>query len=196
MTNSSMLNSQINRSPQKLSSTPQKSPDKWGKKSQIEDEEEKLKQLKDQDKIRKSQVMMNQSMHYSIIPQFYFPEGKAVDQSQEQEVLKYINDIFGSNELTAKDFTAVCSNILVVPEYLNEVLFDKIDTNKTGAVNKQTFLNYWKQHLSARSPKERTFHILKKPDLNYISHDDFKPFMKTLLQYHPGLEFLKSTPEF
>ena len=38
--------------------------------------------------------------------------------------------------------------------------------------------------------------ILKKPHLDFITADDFKPYFKVLLDEHPGLLFLKETPDF
>jgi len=38
--------------------------------------------------------------------------------------------------------------------------------------------------------------ILKKLHLDYITADDFKPYFKVLLDEHPGLLFLKETPDF
>lgn len=40
------------------------------------------------------------------------------------------------------------------------------------------------------------FNIMAKQDSEYITTEDFKPIMKTLLDSHPGLEFLQATPEF
>ncbi|CAL5215297.1 unnamed protein product [Lathyrus oleraceus] len=40
------------------------------------------------------------------------------------------------------------------------------------------------------------YKILKQPQFNYLTQDDFKPILRELLATHPGLEFLQSTPEF
>jgi hypothetical protein len=40
------------------------------------------------------------------------------------------------------------------------------------------------------------FKIVAKPGSEYITAEDFKPLFKQLLETHPGLEFLKATPEF
>jgi len=42
----------------------------------------------------------------------------------------------------------------------------------------------------------QVFTILKQQNRNYLTKEDFKPVLKDLLDNHPGLEFLKSTPEF
>jgi serine/threonine-protein phosphatase 2A regulatory subunit B'' len=45
-------------------------------------------------------------------------------------------------------------------------------------------------------PKRRLFNIIAQPKSNYLTHADFKPLFKHLLETHPGLEFLQATPEF
>jgi hypothetical protein len=35
-----------------------------------------------------------------------------------------------------------------------------------------------------------------RPFSQYLVHDDFRPLVECVLQYHPGLEFLKDTAEF
>ena len=47
-----------------------------------------------------------------------------------------------------------------------------------------------------KEPQHRSFMILKKPHLDFITADDFKPYFKVLLDEHPGLLFLKETPDF
>jgi serine/threonine-protein phosphatase 2A regulatory subunit B'' len=38
--------------------------------------------------------------------------------------------------------------------------------------------------------------VLKQPGHNAIHREDLRPLMRILLDSHPGLEFLKATPEF
>ena len=45
-------------------------------------------------------------------------------------------------------------------------------------------------------PKRRLFNLIAQPKTNFITHADFKPLFKHLLETHPGLEFLQATPEF
>lgn len=40
------------------------------------------------------------------------------------------------------------------------------------------------------------FTLIARPNSTYIVPDDFKQYMRILLESHPGLEFLKATPEF
>lgn len=44
--------------------------------------------------------------------------------------------------------------------------------------------------------KQRLFEVIKQETSKTIVGDDFKPMFTYLLEKHPGLDFLKQTPEF
>jgi serine/threonine-protein phosphatase 2A regulatory subunit B'' len=71
------------------------------------------------------------------------------------------------------------------------MLFDRIDSGKTGKITKPHFLQFWKRDFQSADIHRRIFKILAKPETpEYIVNEDFKPMMKMLLESHPGLEFL------
>jgi EF-hand domain len=55
---------------------------------------------------------------------------------------------------------------------------------------------FWKTEMEPHDPCDRFYRLVKQPHLDYICRDDFLPFIKALLQDHPGLEFLASHSEF
>uniref|UniRef100_A0AAV1UA55 EF-hand domain-containing protein n=1 Tax=Peronospora matthiolae TaxID=2874970 RepID=A0AAV1UA55_9STRA len=63
-------------------------------------------------------------------------------------------------------------------------------------ITKSVFLNYWMREMAPCDSVERFFRVVKQPKNDFIERDDFAPFLHELLKYHPGLEFLGSTPEF
>ncbi|CAI5746649.1 unnamed protein product [Peronospora destructor] len=63
-------------------------------------------------------------------------------------------------------------------------------------ITKVMFLNYWMREMAPCDSLERFFRVVKQPKNDFIERDDFAPFLHELLKYHPGLEFLGSTPEF
>jgi len=83
-----------------------------------------------------------------------------------------------------------------LPKFFKTLLFDRIDNGKTGKVNKLQFINFWKRELEKVDVKKRIFKLLAKPGAEVIVAEDFKPLFKQLLDSHPGLEFLRATPEF
>lgn len=70
------------------------------------------------------------------------------------------------------------------------MLFDRIDSGKTGKITKPHFLQFWKRDFHNVDVYRRIFKILAKPDAEALVPEDFKPLMKILLETHPGLEFL------
>lgn len=59
-----------------------------------------------------------------------------------------------------------------------------------------TFLAFWQAEIEPFTRVERFFRVIKQKDVNYICKDDFVPYLKELLFFHPGLEFLASHEEF
>jgi len=77
------------------------------------------------------------------------------------------------------------------------MLFERIDSSKTGKVTKPHFLQFWRRDFLNADPTRRLFKLIAKADnQDYITPEDFKPMMRQLLETHPGLEFLQATPEF
>lgn len=63
-------------------------------------------------------------------------------------------------------------------------------------VAKDVFVDFWRsRQLISSSLALKTFHVLKQEGRSYLTYEDFQPFMDCVLQYHPGLEFLKETAE-
>ncbi len=70
---------------------------------------------------------------------------------------------------------------------------EKIDGDK---ISKDQVISYFKKEFEGKSSEKRLFILLAQKDKRYLQPDDFKPLFKNLLETHPGLEFLKATPEF
>jgi serine/threonine-protein phosphatase 2A regulatory subunit B'' len=47
------------------------------------------------------------------------------------------------------------------------------------------FHYFWKQEMAPYDKNERFFRLLKRPELDYITRDDFFPYIKELLNDHP-----------
>jgi hypothetical protein len=68
------------------------------------------------------------------------------------------------------------------------------DTEKLGKTHVQ---NYWQKHdFHRKTDAKRTFLTIKSENSEVLVADDLKPLFVSLLETHPGLEFLKATPEF
>lgn len=65
-----------------------------------------------------------------------------------------------------------------------------------GKISMAVFTELWKEKLIYRKPVERAFYLLDKTDKGFLTGEDFLPLMSSIMEIHPGLNFLKDTPEF
>jgi serine/threonine-protein phosphatase 2A regulatory subunit B'' len=115
------------------------------------------------------------------------------------------------------DFLEVTKDVCKFPSFFNAplyrrilLLFGKTHPSSTSSNNDDTtkptestteltyamFQNYWIQEMEPYDEQERFFRLVKKPSREYITRDDFLPFIEELLMSHPGLEFLSNHAEF
>ncbi|CAK9140604.1 unnamed protein product [Ilex paraguariensis] len=134
-----------------------------------------------------------------VIPQFYFQNGRPPPKEQRKQCLSRINDLFNGNidGLQSHEFKSVTKEVCELPSFFSSILFQKIDTNNTGIVTRDAFVEYWVDgNMLTMDIATQIFNILKQSDCKYLTQADFKPVLRELLATHPGLEFLQSTPEF
>jgi len=102
-------------------------------------------------------------------------------------------------------FVRITKEICHFPSFFNGPLYQRIiqlwnidhpqQVNLT-AVTLSTLEWYWKKEIEPFDPPERFFRLVKQPDEDCILRDDFLPYIKALLNDHPGLEFLSNHAEF
>ena len=105
--------------------------------------------------------------------------------------------------IPVEKFALITKDICKMPSFCTASLYQRIlDTWNShnevqiSQVSLEVFEWYWMSEMEPYDASDRFFRLIKNPDRNYIVRDDFLPFIKALLQDHPGLEFLSSHSEF
>jgi serine/threonine-protein phosphatase 2A regulatory subunit B'' len=101
-----------------------------------------------------------------------------------------------NKELNEEDLISLTAALCGLPKILNQLLFKRIDSENTGKISKAQFQKHYETQMQPLDVSKRIFTLLAKTGANSIVKDDFKPLMKLLMETHPGLDFLKATPEF
>lgn len=130
----------------------------------------------------------------SNIPQFYFPKGKPSNSSVSEKNLKIISTCFVKDNLKVPDFENIVTQLCGLPKFLTQKVFLLAGGGDT--ISKAGFIKFWKSEMEGKSPLERFFNAIRKGNKPYLERDDFEPILKVLMDSHPGLDFLKATPEF
>mmetsp|Transcript_13646 Transcript_13646/g.9634 ORF Transcript_13646/g.9634 Transcript_13646/m.9634 type:complete len:225 (+) Transcript_13646:815-1489(+) len=104
--------------------------------------------------------------------------------------------------LSKEKFDKLCTDVFKIPKIFRDYLYIRIDGDKQGdaaskTISRAQIERFWRENdHDHTTPKKRVFTIFAKKNSQYIEKDDFKVLFSYLLEHHPGLEFLKATPEF
>eukprot|EP00339_Tiarina_fusa_P001189 CAMPEP_0117075766 /NCGR_PEP_ID=MMETSP0472-20121206/53419_1 /TAXON_ID=693140 ORGANISM="Tiarina fusus, Strain LIS" /NCGR_SAMPLE_ID=MMETSP0472 /ASSEMBLY_ACC=CAM_ASM_000603 /LENGTH=561 /DNA_ID=CAMNT_0004801409 /DNA_START=79 /DNA_END=1764 /DNA_ORIENTATION=+ len=101
-------------------------------------------------------------------------------------------------------FVRVTKEVCRFPSFFNAPLYDRIlelwNSQHPSLTSPNVTLSilewFWKTEMEPFDPPERFFRLVKQPDQDCILKDDFLPYIKALLNDHPGLEFLSNHAEF
>lgn len=103
-------------------------------------------------------------------------------------------------------FVRITKEICHFPSFFNGPLYHRIiqlwnadhpqHDESLAAVTLSSLEWYWKREMEPFDPSERFFRLVKQPGEDCILRDDFLPYIKALLNDHPGLEFLSNHAEF
>jgi serine/threonine-protein phosphatase 2A regulatory subunit B'' len=138
----------------------------------------------------------------SGIPPFYFPSKRLRDGGLEPSETEAIDKLFGQNNdrviESADDLKDFTTNVLGLSRYFAEPLFKRVQRQARDptAVSRKDVVNYWSGRLSVSDPTVNFFQVVKQEQNPFLTRSDFREFLWVLLDSHPGLAFLRDSPEF
>jgi len=134
------------------------------------------------------------------IPQFFIKKQSTVmTPAQAQAVLAAMRRILssgGPGGVDTEGFKQIVTEVWGLPSFFTGPLFQRIDVHGTGRVTEASVIPFWEPRLQHTDANTRLFHVIRRSDHNYLTKEDFHPFCDELMMVHPGLQFLKDTPEF
>ena len=70
------------------------------------------------------------------------------------------------------------------------------DDQQQKFISLEMLLKFWAQEMAPYDATDRLFRSIRQPSCSYIFKEDLMPFLDQLLETHPGLEFLRTHPDF
>ncbi|KAL1140312.1 hypothetical protein AAG570_000244, partial [Ranatra chinensis] len=134
-----------------------------------------------------------------LLPRFYFPYGKTINQSERllvQEAIRSAFQLLPNQQATIDKFGSIVK-ACGCPLYWKAPLFIACGGEKLGYVELNMVLDYWRDlSNSYHDLPSRFLHILTKGSRAYLLPEDFMPLVQDVVDTHPGLSFLKEAVEF
>jgi len=132
------------------------------------------------------------------LPRFYNPKQPSDDVLGAAKLeLEEMTQLFNSNPegLNSENFISFATKVCGYPSFLAPTLFEKLAGDETK-VSQAKCRFWWENSMKHKKPEARLFDLLKGQGSNYVTREDWMKHLRFLLDTHPGLDFLKGTPEF
>ena len=139
----------------------------------------------------------------SGIPAFYFPSKRVPDENGlDIDELEAIDNLFASRPnrgiSSSDEIVEFTTNVLGLSKYFAHPLFKRIQkvAKDPALIKREDVVKYWRGRLLLSDATSNFFHVIKQDQNSFITRSDFREFVWTLLDTHPGLAFLRDSPEF
>lgn len=138
------------------------------------------------------------SKHKLVIPSR--PRTRPTPQNvKEQELLQDALNLYPKG-LVLSEFIELMSEVAPLPKFFYPLLWNRLvhPWNEFGAdrISAREIIQFWKEQLRGHDTTTRLFHVIKRPSNPHILPEDLIPVIRALVQYHPGLSFLQTMPEY
>ena len=138
----------------------------------------------------------------SRIPRFFEPKKTTATLRVSEEEMAVIDTFFASLGGPRSKFTEpgvlveLVTTSLGMSKYFADPLLKRLNKIGGGSAGRDELIIFWKSHLLLNDPVSNFFHLVKQDANDYITRADFREFLWVLLDSHPGLLFLRDSPEF
>jgi len=137
------------------------------------------------------------------IPRFWFPPSTSTAASREQASAEQVelSSINGRHPggIPSSEFKVVATKVCGYASFFGPMLFERMVGEGNAAAPTCSLgqaTAWWEANCRGKCPATRVFNLLRSPGKEFVTRDNWKAALACLLDTHPGLEFLKSTPEF
>ena len=138
--------------------------------------------------------------HMNSLPKFYFPRGTTSLPSIRQLLLERTLDFLAplGDKVSLIDLEKLLRGTYGLPMSLAYPLAEKLAPGKSSHGIPAVKLHEWLslKDFAGLCQSKRAFNILVSESSDFIVLDDLYPLLRGILASHPGLAFLKDTPEF
>jgi len=144
-----------------------------------------------------SQPEQKRGRYANAIPTFFTPKPKVISASQADMELLQLRQAIPPHGpgVDLASFGAIAQGLWRFPKFFNKTIFERL-AQGGDVVTEAQLVQYWQTNLQHPDPSARAFNAIKSSDRNVLTKEDFVPFVDELMKEHPGLQFLKETPEF
>jgi len=133
------------------------------------------------------------------VPQFYVrkkkrerEEAERTWESTQASIVDFVKEKGG--HLSRSDLEEFNKEFMKLPKMFVPGIYDRLKDEK-GLIAEKDILPFFKDKVFGKPLKEAAFWVVCSNE-GYVRGDDFKPLVRNVIDTHPGLDFLKATPEF
>jgi len=144
------------------------------------------------------QVTQVRGRHAHRIPSFFVPKPTTMTASMADMELLQLRQALaphGQQGMNCQAFASIVQAVWNLPKFFTQPLFTRLSQGALSITEEQV-LAFWRAHMQHPDPAARAFAVMKSSDSDVLTPVDLIPFIDELMAEHPGLHFLKETPEF
>jgi len=155
---------------------------------------------------RQSSFMNRMAFETHAIPTFYKPGGEGLSEEVNAKKMALAEVLFakraaehvdGPLGMNVEQFGDVVHEVIGLPRFFAKRVMKLVAGGDATTVTREQWFRYWNLTLRRLKDSESAmFEILRQPGAKSLVYSDFNDVLTSMVQTHPGLEFLRHTREF